>query len=84
MEGPEITDETEPGPPIYQLDGELEPGTVIKWQSAVGGLTATVERYVYDAEGNLIYHNTIVSKYAPRREAYHYGVGYVPPEEGEP
>jgi len=83
MEGPEITDETEPGPPIYQLDEELEPGTVIKWQSAVGGLTATVERYVYDAEGNLIYHNTIVSKYAPRREAYHYGLGYEPPEEGE-
>jgi vancomycin resistance protein YoaR len=78
---PVVSDEAEPGPPIYQLDEELEPGTVIKWQSAVGGLTATVERRVYDAEGNLLYHNIFVSKYAPRRAAYHYGPGYEPPEE---
>ena len=78
----EITDETKPGPPIYQLDEELEPGTVIRWQSAVNGLTATVERRVYDAAGNLLYHDTFVSKYAPRRVAYHYGPGYEPPEEG--
>jgi vancomycin resistance protein YoaR len=81
MEGPEITDEVEPGPPIYELDEEMEPGTVERWQSAVGGLTATVERYVYDVQGNIIYHNTFVSRYAPRREAYHYGPGYEPPEE---
>jgi vancomycin resistance protein YoaR len=81
MEGPEITDEVEPGPPIYELDEEMEPGTVKRWQSAVGGLTATVERYVYDVQGNVIYHNTFVSRYAPRREAYHYGPGYEPPEE---
>jgi vancomycin resistance protein YoaR len=78
---PVVSDEAEPGPPIYQLDEELEPGTVIKWQSAVGGLTATVERRVYAAEGNLLYHNIFVSKYAPRRAAYHYGPGYEPPEE---
>ena len=78
---PVVSGEAEPGPPIYQLDEELEPGTVIKWQSAVGGLTATVERRVYDAEGNLLYHNVFVSKYAPRRAAYHYGPGYEPPEE---
>jgi len=78
---PVISDETEPGPPIYQLDQELKPGTVIRWQSAVNGLTATVERRVYDAAGNLFYHDTFVSKYAPRRAAYHYGPGYEPPEE---
>jgi len=80
-EGPVVGDETEPGPPIYQLDQELKPGTVIRWQSAVNGLTATVERRVYDAAGNLLYHDTFVSKYAPRRAAYHYGPGYEPPEE---
>jgi vancomycin resistance protein YoaR len=80
MEGPEVTDETEPGPPIYDLKEDMEPGTVVKWQSAVNGLTATVERWVHDSEGNVIYHNTFVSKYAPRRAAYHYGPGYVPPE----
>lgn len=80
IEGPEITDETEPGPPIYQLDEEVEPGTVIRWQSAQEGLTATVERWVYDAEGNLLYRDTFVSQYAPRRAAYHYGPGYEPPE----
>ncbi len=76
-----VSDETEPGPPIYQLDQELEPGTVIRWQSAVNGLTATVERWVYDAAGDLLYHDTFVSQYAPRRAAYHYGPGYEPPEE---
>jgi len=80
-EGPEITDEAEPGPPIYQLDETLAPGTVIRWQSAVNGMTATIERRVYDAESNLLYNDTFVSKYAPRRAAYHYGPGYEPPEE---
>ncbi|MBE9473143.1 MAG: VanW family protein, partial [Chloroflexi bacterium] len=80
-EEPVVSDETEPGPPIYQLDQELEPGTVIRWQSAVNGLTATVERRVYDAAGNLLYHDTFVSQYAPRRAAYHHGPGYEPPEE---
>jgi hypothetical protein len=81
-EGPEVTDETEPAPPIYELDEELEPGTVIRWQSAVDGLTATVERRVYDAAGELLYDDTLVSQYAPRRAAYHYGPGYEPPEDG--
>ncbi|MBU0703256.1 MAG: VanW family protein [Chloroflexi bacterium] len=76
-----VSGEAEPGPPIYQLHEEMEPGTVIRWQSAVGGLTAAVERRVYDAAGNLLYNDAIVSKYAPRRAAYHYGPGYEPPEE---
>ena len=79
----EVSDETEPGPPIYQLDEDLEPGSVIRWQSAVDGLTATVERWVRDAAGEELYHDIIVSEYAPRRAAYHYGPGYEPPEEGE-
>lgn len=82
-EGPVVSDETEPGPPIYQLDEELEPGTVIKWQSAVGGLTATVERRVYDAAGEVLHHDVFVSEYAPRRAAYHYGPGYEPPSKQE-
>jgi len=80
-EEPEISGETEPGPPIYQLDETLAPGTVVKWQSAVNGLTATVVRRVYDAAGDLLYDDTFVSRYAPRRASYHYGPGYEPPEE---
>jgi len=76
---PTVTDETQPGPPIYELDEDLAPGTVTKWQSSVGGLTATVERWVYDQSGEAIYHDTFVSKYEPRRAAYHYGPGYEPP-----
>ncbi len=82
-EEPEITDETEPGPPIYQLDETLEPGSVIRWQSAVNGLTVTIKRRVYDAEGNVLYDDAFVSEYAPRRASYHYGLGYEPPPEGE-
>jgi vancomycin resistance protein YoaR len=81
-EGPEISDETEPGPPIYELDEELEPGTVVRWQSAVDGLTATIERRVYDVAGATLYRDTFVSQYAPRRAAYHYGPGYELPEGG--
>jgi vancomycin resistance protein YoaR len=79
---PVISDETEPAPPIYQLDETLAPGTVTRWQSAVNGLTATVARRVYDAADNLLYDDAFVSQYAPRRAAYHYGPGYEPPEEG--
>jgi vancomycin resistance protein YoaR len=81
IKGPVITDETEPGPPIYQLDEKLPPGTVREWQTAQKGLTATVERWVYDRAGNLLYHDRFVSQYAPRRAAYHYGPGYQPPGE---
>ena len=64
---------------------ELAPGKVIRWQSAVDGLTATVERWVYDAADDVLYHDTFVSEYAPRRAAYHYGPGYEPPvEEPQP
>jgi vancomycin resistance protein YoaR len=81
QEEPIVTDETAPGPPMYELDEDLAPGTVIKWQSEVGGLTATVERWVNDSGGDLLHHDTFISKYAPRRAAYHYGPGYEPPEE---
>jgi vancomycin resistance protein YoaR len=81
IEGGEVTNETEPGPPIYELDEELEPDTVIEWQSAQDGLTATVERWVYDATETLLYHNVFVSQYAPRRASYHYGPGFVPPQD---
>ncbi len=80
-EGPTVSDETTPGPPIYQLDETMAAGTVKQWQTAVNGLTATVVRRVYDAAGNLLYKDTFVSKYAPRRAAYRYGPGYTPPEQ---
>jgi hypothetical protein len=81
MTGPEITNETAPGPPIYELDEDLAPGTVTKWQSAVDGLTATIERRVRNASGELKYEDTFVSKFDPRRAAYHYGPGYEPPTQ---
>jgi len=81
MIGPEITGETVPGPPIYELDADLAPGTVTKWQSAVDGLTAIIERQVHDANGELKYEDTFVSRFEARRAAYHYGPGYQPPTQ---
>ena len=81
VEGAEVTDEVEPGPPIYQLDEELEPETVIEWQGAQDGLTATVVRWVRDSADNLMYRDEFVSRYEPRRAAFHYGPGYAPPVE---
>jgi len=83
IRGPVVSDETEPGPPVYQLDEKLVPGTVREWQTAQKGLTAKVERWVYDRDGNLLYHNVFISKYAPRRAVYRYGPGYEPPQTGE-
>ena len=80
MEGPEVTDQRTPEPPIYELDEDQAPGTVKQWQSAVDGLTATIERRVYDADGEILYRDTFVSKFEPRRAVYHYGPGYEPPE----
>jgi hypothetical protein len=48
----------------------------------VGGLTATIQRWVYDKSGEVLHHDTFVAKYEPRRAAYHYGPGYDPPTEG--
>jgi vancomycin resistance protein YoaR len=78
MEGPVVTDETKPGPPIYQLDEEMEPGTVKRWQSAVDGLTAVVYRKVLDADGNPLFSDSFVSQYDARRAVYRHGPGYVP------
>ena len=82
-DGPDVTNETKPGPPIYQLDEEMEAGTVKTWQSAVDGVTAVVYRKVTDAEGDLLYQDSFVSRYDARRAAYYYGPGYVPPEGEE-
>ena len=79
-EDPEITDRAKAGPPIYQLDSSLAEGKVVKWQSAVDGLTATVVRRVLDADDTVVLQDTFVSRYAPRRAAYHYGPGFEPPE----
>jgi vancomycin resistance protein YoaR len=80
-EDPVESDRIAPGPPIYQLYEDMAPGTVIPWQSAVNGVTATIERRVYDAAGNLLSSDFFVSKYAPRRASYHHGPGYEPPGE---
>jgi len=74
--------EVQPGPPIYQLDESLAPGSVIKWQSAVAGITASITRRVINAAGELVAEDTFVSKYSPRSTAYHYGPGYQVPVEG--
>jgi vancomycin resistance protein YoaR len=82
-DGPTVSDPVRPGEPIYQLDENMPPGTVKQWQTAVDGLTATIKRRVYDAAGALIAEDTFVSRYEPRRAAYRYGPGYVPPVEPE-
>ena len=74
-----VSDEVQPGPPIYQLDDSLEPGSVIQWQSAVAGLTASITRRVYDGAGAVIAEDTFLSKYSPRSVAYHHGTGYEVP-----
>jgi len=76
-----VSGEAEPGPPIYQLDEKMESGQMTQWQTAVNGLTVMVQRRVYDAAGGLLYDDTFVSRYAPRRAMYHYGPGFEPPVE---
>ncbi len=83
-DGPVFENETPPRPDVWEYNEELEPGEIIKVDWAVEGARVTVNRRVFDGNGNLMYGNeAFVSNYVPWSNIYQYGPG-VDPENVEP
>lgn len=83
-DGPVFENETPPRPDVWEYNEDLEPGEIIQVDWAVEGARVTVDRRVYDANGNLMYGNeAFVSNYIPWSNIYQYGPG-VDPENVDP
>lgn len=83
-DGPVFENETPPRPDVWEYNEDLEPDEIIQVDWAVEGARVTVNRRVYDANGNLMYGNeAFVSNYIPWSNIYQYGPG-VDPENVDP
>ncbi|HSM55162.1 MAG TPA: VanW family protein [Candidatus Sulfomarinibacteraceae bacterium] len=83
-DGPVFANERPPRPDVWEYNEELEPGEIIQVDWAVEGADVTVNRRVYDANGNLMYGNEAFhSNYIPWSNIYQYGPG-VDPENVDP
>ena len=58
---------------VWEFDPDLPPGTVVQIDSAVEGATVAVDRTVFNADGEAIIDETVVSNYIPYPNVYHYG-----------
>lgn len=77
--GPKWGDPEPAGPPVYEYDAEMEAGTVELLERSHEGLTATLERVVTDAQGEVLHRDRFVSHFVPWSARYRYGPGVVPP-----
>lgn len=79
--GPVFENVTEvPGPEQdrWEFDPDLEPGTVQQIDWATEGADVYVGRTVYNADGEIILEETVVSNYIPFPNTFHYGPGVEP------
>lgn len=67
-----------PAEDIWELDEDLEPGTVTQIDWATEGADVSVQRTVYNADGEVIIDETVISNYIPYPNVYHYGPGVEP------
>ncbi len=76
---PLFTNETPaPEDDVWEFDPDLEPGTVVQIDWATIGADVYVDREVYNADGDLIIDETVVSNYIPYPNVFHYGPGVEP------
>lgn len=75
--GPTISNIVPHGPPIYEENPAIPPGTVKKVDYAVDGADVTVYRTVY-RDGQVLHQDTFYSQYVPWQEVYHVAPGYAP------
>jgi vancomycin resistance protein YoaR len=73
--GPVITNTVPAKPDIWELNEDLEPGEIEQVDWAVEGADVTVERFVYNATGDLIRQDIFASNYVPWQNIYQYGPG---------
>ena len=80
-EGP-IFEDVVPAPTedVWQFDETLAPGTVEQIDWATEGARVTVNRTVYNANGDLILQDSFVSNYIPWPNVFNYGPGVDAPD----
>ncbi|GMQ79203.1 MAG: VanW family protein [Anaerolineae bacterium] len=74
-EGPVISNVVPAKPDIWELDEELESGTIEQVDWAVEGADVSVGRQVFNARGELIRQDLFESRYVPWQNIYKYGPG---------
>ncbi len=83
-----LNEKPAPTEDIWEYDPDLEPGTVVQIDWATIGADVFVDRQVFNADGELIIDETVVSNYIPYPNVFHYGPGVEPydyslvPDEG--
>ncbi|HUS17134.1 MAG TPA: VanW family protein [Chloroflexia bacterium] len=74
MDGPYTTNRVPHGPPIYEYDPKMKPGTVTQVDHAKDGLDVTIYRVFTDrATGKVLRREKIFSRYSPWRDIYKQG-----------
>ena len=63
---------------VWEFDAEIPEGTVEQYDYAAEGATVTIQRQVYNADGELIDDKTFVSNYIPWPNVFRYGAGVEP------
>ncbi len=74
-EGPEVRNVVQAKPDIWELDEELDSGTIEQVDWAVEGADVSVGRQVFNASGELIRQDLFESQYIPWQNIYKYGPG---------
>jgi vancomycin resistance protein YoaR len=83
-EGPEVRNVVPAKPDIWELDEELDSGTIEQVDWAVEGADVSVGRQVFNASGELIRQDLFESQYIPWQNIYNYGPGTeLPVDEDE-
>jgi vancomycin resistance protein YoaR len=77
-DGPYITNIVPHGPPVYEEDPDIPPGTVKQVDYSADGADVRVHRIVY-RNGEVLYEDNFVSKYEPWQAVFQVAPGYVPP-----
>jgi vancomycin resistance protein YoaR len=76
-DGPYVDNIVPHGPPIYEEDPTLTPGTVKQVDYAQDGKDVTIYRIVY-RDGEVLYRDTFFSQYIPWQSIYQVAPGAVP------
>ncbi len=69
-----------PDEDVWEFDEDLAPGTVSQIDWATEGADVTVQRIVYNADGEELINEYIVSNYIPYPNVYHYGPDVTAPD----
>ncbi len=80
---PVIENVVPPKPDIWELNEELESGEIEQVDWAVEGADVTVERNVFNANGELLRQDIFVSNYIPWQNIYQYGPDTEIPNQSE-